>query len=76
MTTTAQIYAKASLVFAYQLLAYALEKNWGLLVASLVLTVIYHAVLVPEAGTFHAMVFGPEGLHATGQRVFGVISSR
>lgn len=73
---TATIYAKATLVLLGQLLVYTLEKNWGLLLASLVLAAIYNFVIVPEAGIFHALVFGPEGLHATGQRVFGVISYR
>lgn len=74
--TTAQIYAKAGLVFAAQLLAYAFEKNWGLLVAAVGLVAAYHLVLLPDAGTFNALVIGPEGLHATGQRVFGVVSYR
>lgn len=72
--TTALIYAQASMTFAGQLLAYTVEKNWRLLLASLLLTLLYHGVVVPEADTFRALVLGPEGLHATGQRIFGVVS--
>ena len=73
--TAASIYTKATLVFLGQLIVWFLEKNWGLVLAALAGWGIYQLV-ASDVAIFHALVIGPEGAHAVGQRVFGVFTAR
>ena len=72
---SAEIYVKASAVFAVQLVWLVIEDQWEWVAAFGILAALVF-FFVPEVPQFLSLVINQDGVHATGQRIFGVPSLR